>query len=71
VIHSLVSRKPVVKFRPHCDASVGFMKLAAALSGEEYDEPKSRKFLGVYDKLRATIFPNKTRLSELVEESFH
>lgn len=71
VIHGLASRKPVVKFRPYCDASVGFMKLAARLSGEEYFEPRTRKLLGVYDRLRAAFFPSRFRLSDLNEESLH
>jgi MinD-like ATPase involved in chromosome partitioning or flagellar assembly len=65
VIDSVIMKKPVVLYKPHSPASVGFMKLAAKINGVTYKPSPIKKVFNLFDNIRNLIPIQKSR-----EESF-
>ncbi len=62
VINSMAFKTPVVVNNPNSFASTSIMKIAAALTNNEYEEPNKFKLVKLFAKLRNLIFSGKVGL---------
>lgn len=68
VIYGLVSKSPVVTYKPNSIASENFMQLAAFLTGETYKLPSKMKVRSILRKVKNYILPQKIYMPQSLQE---
>ena len=68
IVNGLSVRKPVMKYKPSSKSSIGFMKLAGMLVGENYKPSKARAVANILEGIRSFVVPERIKTSDMVEE---
>ncbi len=64
VLFGMVSKSPVMNFRPNSDASIGFMQLASNLVGQPYKIPAKIKLKNAITKFKNYMLPQTVPISQ-------
>ncbi|TAL47019.1 hypothetical protein EPN87_03860 [archaeon] len=67
VTYGLVSKSPIMNYDPDSLASIGFMQLAANLTGKEYIVPAKMKMYKLMAKVRNTLLPAKVAMPKSIQ----
>jgi len=68
VIYSLVSRVPVINYKPSSLASIGIMQLAARLTKNEYKPPTKLKIHNLFARIKNSVLAEKIRTPKPIEQ---
>jgi septum site-determining protein MinD len=67
VTYGMVSKSPIISYSPDSLASIGFMQLAASLTGKEYVVPAKMRMHKLVARLKNTLLPSKVVMPKSVQ----
>ena len=67
VTYGLVSKSPILNYNPDTLASIGFMQLAAHLTGKPYTTPGKMKMYKLVTRLKNKLMPSKVEMPKSLQ----